>query len=325
VRKSKARARLRASRARFLIEQLETRVLLFSGPVGAPFLVFPLGVQPPQASVSLVTPAAASVAIFHGDGSSALPSTGEGGQALGEDGQAQIAAFHPALFASSIQAGSPTLFPIDRNALGGYPAVGPNAEGWWPEPTQGSDVSILNVTTQEAGAPSAEPMGDSEIVVVHIDRPILFQNGADPYGPETAGNGSTLTSPVGVDDGTSGVTLPPGSRGLLAGMYDQGRPFLPYQLAGDTGPDGFGFPAHGPGDPGMSPYMAMLSADSADSADSANSDGMPSVQGGGGLTAAAIPFQSFSAALRFVTPAIHLLGKISSSTNSSSNESGLGR
>jgi hypothetical protein len=312
VRKSKARARLEASRVKFQIEQLETRVLLFIGPISLPFPVSSFAVDSPQASVSSIAP----VVIDDGQGEIVARLIGEAGPAVGESVQAQINPFNPAHSESSIQDGSSALSLVNRDAALGYTVVTSSEEGRWQAPPQTSVDSTVTVTSEGTGDPSAPEVGILELAQARYDRLYYLQTGTDALGSMIGENGNGIGPPLSLDGGgIGGLMGSAGGREYVDGMLDAGRPSMPSELSGDVGSAIFAMLAHGPGEPGST----ALSNGPADSADGVPFD--PGSVMGGGLM---MPGQAMNFAPRGApAAAAHvLIGKISSSTNSPTTESG---
>jgi hypothetical protein len=244
---------------------------------------------------------------------------------MGEGEQAQITPFDPHL-ASSIQDGSSTLFLVNQNAQTGNSVAGSGEEGRWQATLQPSVVSILQpsgVSTFNAGFEGAgeSVLQEGGVAALHDARQILLQTGADPLGPGLGEYGNGVAGLPGFDAGGGGLTVLAGGRESVDGMFDPGRPPFLLQFLLDAGSEPFGFPDHAPGEPGMSSYVA--SSDGSDGSDGSDvsAAGMPFAQGN--LPgAAAMQYQSFNFAARGGPPAVHLLGKISSSPNSPTTESG---
>jgi hypothetical protein len=310
--KSKARTHLLSARARFQIEQLETRVLLFMGPVSVSFPIFPVGVDSPQTFVSLIPP----IAISDARAANFLPpATGEGGQAV-------ITPFDPAHLADSTQDASSTLFLVNQNVGTGYSVAGSADEGRWQDTPQPSVVSSSQssvISTFNAGSLGMGELGTQEgellaLAEARYSRVLLLAAGAEPFGPGIEANGNESTSLPAFDIATAGLTGFTAGHESLDGTYDPARPLMPFMLSMETGAELFPYQDHA-GGPGAMPDISSGGGGPADSGEAS------AIQTGPPPNLGAIQFPAMNLARSTPIP-VHLMGKVSGSPNFPTTESG---
>ncbi len=308
-RKPKPRGRLRRSCARFQIEHLETRVLLFSGPINVPFPVSPLSVESPQALVS----STAFAPIVVGRDVTIFP-------AALESANSEIALINPANLTASIEVASPTVFVVSPDPAHAYLLSGANQEGWWQGATQTSGPSTLVVEAQGAGTPVGVAGGLHALDQLRYDRMMLIQTDNASYDSGISVNANAPTLAPGPYPALGGQLGPIASRISTEGSGEApgeaGKPFLPLAGPGEPGFETIAFIAHGAGDPGSAPYLQTDG--SADSMGGVTTG----AQSGVAIGLPSVPMQFLNVALRTASVSARLLGKLSSSSSAPTSESG---
>ncbi len=305
-RKSKPRWRLQRYCARFQIEHLETRVLLFSGPINVSFPVSPLDVESPQASIS----STAFVPIVDGREVTIFPAT------VGS-ANAEIALINPVNLAASIQVASPTVYVVSPDPAHAYSLPGPNQEGWWQGATQTAGPPTLVVEAQGAGTPVGVEGRLLALDQLRYDRMMLNQTANASYDSGISENAIAPTLAPGPYPALGGQLGPIASRISTEGSGEAGKPFSPLAGLGEPGFETIiAFVAHGPGDPGPAPYLQTV--DSADSTGGATPEG----QSGVAIGLPSMPMQFLNVALRTASISARLVGKLSNSSSAPTSESG---
>jgi hypothetical protein len=292
ARKGKERAHLRASRPRFQLEQLETRVLLFSPQIGPSLHLLALGALTPQAPISFTAPATPS----YSQEATILPP-------MGQVGQIDTTSVQPVHLAVSTENGAPVLFLLGRGAPAGDLMVSPDYEQTPQSAQQSSGVSPLMAMAQRSGAPE-EGFASPEFAGAGYGRPMLAQTYTLSFGSSAAESGVGLASSPNIDDGMGGLSVPPGIRDSIAGSLVVGKPWS-MQVPIDSANDSFSFTVHGTDESTPSPGFGSIGV--------FDSEGNPLFQGGLPGPGAG-PLQSFNLSVRGGPTGGHLVISVDGSS-----------
>ena len=301
---------MRASSPRFQLEQLETRVLLFSSQIGPSIHLLALGALTPQATISFTAPATPSYAPE----ATILPPTGQ-------VGQVDTTSVRPVHLALSTENGAPVLFLLGRGTPGGGLVVGPDYAQTSQSPEQSSGVSPFMATAQHAIQPAIEGIQPAiegfagpEFAGAGYGRPMLAETYGLSFGSGAAEGGIGLASSPNIDIAPGGLSMPLGIRDSAAGALIVGKPWL-MQVPVESPYDSFLFTVHGTDESAPSPGFGSVAV--------FDSAGNPLFQGDLlGPGAGAGPLQSFNLSLRGGPAGGHLVVSVSMLGNSTTTESG---
>jgi hypothetical protein len=309
ARKAKERAHLRASRPRFQLEQLETRVLLFSPLIGPSIHLVELGGFTPQATISFTAPATPSFTApatpSYAQEATILPPTGQ----IGQVGTTSVLPVHLAV---STENGAPVLFVLGRGAPGGGLVVGPDfaQTSQSLEPSPG--VSPFVALAQHSSQPALEGFAAPEFAGAGYGRPMLAEAYALSLGSGAAEGGIGLASSPNIDIAPGGLSMPLGIHDSVAGALVAGKPWS-MQVPIESPYDSFLFTVHGTDESAPSPGFGSVGV--------FDSAGNPLFQGDL-LGLGAGPLQAFNLSLRGGPAGGHLVVSLSMLGNSTTTESG---
>ncbi len=303
LREAKQRARVRPSPPRFQLEQLETRVLLFATPIGAPVHLVDLGSLTPQTAVSFPVPTAPD----YTQEATILPS-------IGQTGQIESTVFTPLHLALSSENGPPVLIMVDGGVHGATSELSPHAEQSSLFPVPGPFDSPYIARQQDSGGPVAADVGGFGFALAGYGRQVLLDTSTASFASGEIETGPGLPSAPAFDDVSGGLSVPPGVRESVEGALVLGRPGMGVQIPFDSSSESFALTLRALDDSAVPPVFNSLGM--------YDSEGNSLIQAGLS-SAGGVPLQAFNLAFRGAPPGGHLVLNVSlSNSNSSTTESG---
>ena len=238
-----------AALPRFQVELLESRVLLFSGQLAAPFQLVSLGVISPAAVISYSAP----VTPVFGQGALVFPSQG---QEAGDVGTSLLAPVHLAILTAP--EGTDTAFVVHRLAqVDSYPPAFLSSVASSEAASQSAGAAPLFVVqhVDDASFGSSNGGGNSAVA---FDGPTTPAFVAQQSGIGSTGPGMFIASPPGGGDITSGSGIPVGFHEAFAGTLDAAHPWFQVPFSVLTSSESIGLMLRATGDSSQMPVLGTI-------------------------------------------------------------------